>query len=391
MQSAVAARARDARPRATRPARAVGRGAARARGRLRARVARPHLRDARGVATRTGPPRWTPSLDGRRRPRQRLPARSSSRARGCTRGCARGVAPGARRRRRRRAATAWPTPRSPRPGSRWYEVCNWAARAGGPLRAQPRLLALARLVGARPGRALARRRRALVERPASRALRRAPGAGRSPAAGARAARPPRSARTERTMLRHPPRRGARRSTARTAAAGSRRRPARSRGARARRRAADARRPRSLADHVARELLSAAPEPAEAQRHRVPAWPVGDPDVQREAADQRQPLGARRRDAARGRARRPRASRGAERADSSTSPPSCTTASATASETASSTPHTSTPSPSVNSRSALAHDREARRGGRQVLFERGPHGWDQGFPFGVRPNRRTRTT
>ncbi len=31
---------------------------------------------------------------------------------------------------RRRAATARPTRRSRRPGSRWYEVCNWAADAG---------------------------------------------------------------------------------------------------------------------------------------------------------------------------------------------------------------------------------------------------------------------
>ena len=52
-----------------------------------------------------------------------------------------------------------------------------------PLRAQPRLLALARLVGARPRRALARRRRALVERPAPGPLRRRRGSGRSPAAG----------------------------------------------------------------------------------------------------------------------------------------------------------------------------------------------------------------
>ena len=62
-------------------------------------------------------------------------------------------------------------------GLRWYEICNWAATPGGPLRAQPGVLALARLVGPRPGRALARRRRPLVERPPSRALRRPPGAG----------------------------------------------------------------------------------------------------------------------------------------------------------------------------------------------------------------------
>ena len=41
--------------------------------------------------------------------------------------------------------------------------------------------------------------------------------------------------------------------------------------------------RLLADHVARELLLAAPEAAEAQRERVPAQPVVDPDVRGRAA------------------------------------------------------------------------------------------------------------
>ena len=50
--------------------------------------------------------------------------------------------------------------------------------------------------------------------------------------------------------------------------------------------------RLLADHVARELLLAAPEAAEPQRERVPAGAVGDPDVVREPADDRDPLADR---------------------------------------------------------------------------------------------------
>ena len=40
-------------------------------------------------------------------------------------------------------------------GLHWYEVSNWASSDGRPLPAQPRVLARRRLVGARPGRALA--------------------------------------------------------------------------------------------------------------------------------------------------------------------------------------------------------------------------------------------
>ena len=52
--------------------------------------------------------------------------------------------------------------------------------------------------------------------------------------------------------------------------------------------------RLLADHVARELLLAAPEAAEAQRERVPAQPVVDPDVVGEPPDDGDPLAHRRR-------------------------------------------------------------------------------------------------
>ena len=52
--------------------------------------------------------------------------------------------------------------------------------------------------------------------------------------------------------------------------------------------------RLLADHVARELLLAAPEAAEAQRERVPAQPVVDPDVVGEPPDDGDPLADRRR-------------------------------------------------------------------------------------------------
>ncbi len=50
--------------------------------------------------------------------------------------------------------------------------------------------------------------------------------------------------------------------------------------------------RLLADHVARELLLAAPEAAEPQRERVLAAPVGDPDVVREPPDDGDPLADR---------------------------------------------------------------------------------------------------
>ena len=50
--------------------------------------------------------------------------------------------------------------------------------------------------------------------------------------------------------------------------------------------------RLLADHVARELLLAAPEAAEAQRERVPAQPVVDPDVVGEPPDDGDPLAHR---------------------------------------------------------------------------------------------------
>ena len=67
--------------------------------------------------------------------------------------------------RRRRALSA--------AGLGWYEVSNWATRAGRAVPPQPRLLDRRRLVGRRPRRALARRRRALVERQAPGGLRRA--------------------------------------------------------------------------------------------------------------------------------------------------------------------------------------------------------------------------
>ena len=55
------------------------------------------------------------------------------------------------------------------------------ARRGQPLPAQPALLDRRRLVGRRAGRALPRRRRAVVERQAPRGVRRRLAAGRSPA------------------------------------------------------------------------------------------------------------------------------------------------------------------------------------------------------------------
>ena len=69
-------------------------------------------------------------------------------------------------------STCSPTSGSPRPGFGWYEVSNWARDDRGPVPAQPRLLDRRRLVGRRPGRALPRRRRALVERQAPRGVRR---------------------------------------------------------------------------------------------------------------------------------------------------------------------------------------------------------------------------
>ena len=138
-------------------------------------------------------------------------------------------------------------------GLRWYEICNWAASPGGPLRAQPGVLALARLVGPRPGRALARRRRPLVERPPSRALRRTPGAGTLARGRARAARR-RPAADGAHDAAHPPRRGpaARRRGHRPA-----RGAARPRRAGARRRAADARRPAAGRPRRARAAASRA--------------------------------------------------------------------------------------------------------------------------------------
>ena len=58
-------------------------------------------------------------------------------------------------------------------GYGWYEVSNWARSPRRAVPAQHRLLGRRRLVGRRAGCALARRRRAVVERQASGAVRRA--------------------------------------------------------------------------------------------------------------------------------------------------------------------------------------------------------------------------
>ena len=62
-----------------------------------------------------------------------------------------------------------------RAGFGWYEVSNWAARAGGGVPAQPALLDRRGLVGARPGGAQSHRRGALVERQTPLGVRRTPG------------------------------------------------------------------------------------------------------------------------------------------------------------------------------------------------------------------------
>ena len=142
----------------------------------------------------------------RRRPRQRLRADASSPARGCTPGSARGRLPApdddvlARRYRDADAALA-------AAGLRWYEISNWAAATARALRHNLGYWRSHDWWGVGPGRALARRRRALVERPASARATRA----RSP----RARRPPPGAsvltagerRTERMMLERPAGRG----------------------------------------------------------------------------------------------------------------------------------------------------------------------------------------
>jgi len=69
-------------------------------------------------------------------------------------------------------------------GLGWYEVSNWSRTLETGMPAQPRVLARGRLVGHRTGRALPRRRRAVVERQASHCLRRTAGPGR--VAGGRA-------------------------------------------------------------------------------------------------------------------------------------------------------------------------------------------------------------
>ena len=60
-------------------------------------------------------------------------------------------------------------------GLEWYEVSNWARDRGSRCRHNMLLLDRRRLVGGRSGRALPRRRRALVERQAPRGVRRAAG------------------------------------------------------------------------------------------------------------------------------------------------------------------------------------------------------------------------
>ena len=152
---------------------------------------------------------------GRRGPRRAsttsAPIRSrSSRAPACTRRCA--AAPSGEP--DAEAADAPLPPRrrgaGPRSGSSWYEICNWAAGGRRPLRAQRRRPAFPRLVGAGAGGALARRRRAVVERAAPGAPRRAralraasPAAGRERltadqrAPGARPARDPAARRAAR--------------------------------------------------------------------------------------------------------------------------------------------------------------------------------------------------
>ena len=57
-------------------------------------------------------------------------------------------------------------------GLGWYEVSNWARDEASPVPAQPAYWTGARLVGRRPGRALPRRRRAVVERQAPGGVRR---------------------------------------------------------------------------------------------------------------------------------------------------------------------------------------------------------------------------
>ena len=85
-------------------------------------------------------------------------------------------------------------------GFSWYEVSNWASGAGAAVPAQPRVLARRRLVGRGPGRALAPGRRAVVERQAPGAVRRAAGRGSSPEAGREELTDAERA-TERVMLR----------------------------------------------------------------------------------------------------------------------------------------------------------------------------------------------
>src|SRR3954449_12309525 len=96
-------------------------------------------------------------------------AATAPRTRSCpTAGCAGTRSQTGPRTRRRAAATTSAT------GGRRTGGASGRG-GGGALPPQPRLLAVGELVGRRTGRALARRRRALVERPAAADLRRAPG------------------------------------------------------------------------------------------------------------------------------------------------------------------------------------------------------------------------
>ena len=112
-------------------------------------------------------------------------------------------AAGARRRRPRRQVPRSPTSGSRPPGSRWYEVSNWArdpAARGGPVPAQPPLLDRGGLVGRRARGPLPRRRRPLVERQAPRGVRRPAGAAATSPAHAREMLDAEERRVERVLL-----------------------------------------------------------------------------------------------------------------------------------------------------------------------------------------------
>ena len=80
--------------------------------------------------------------------------------------------PGAGRRRPRGQVRAGRRRCSPRPGWTWYEVSNWARDEAARCRHNELYWTQRQLVGGRPGRALPRRRRALVERQAPQRVRR---------------------------------------------------------------------------------------------------------------------------------------------------------------------------------------------------------------------------